>query len=40
MFVMYCEAAAYPVNVLSLAETKPVHDTAARTVALQVCTLT
>ena len=40
MFVMYCEAAAYPVNVLSLAEAKPVHDTAARTVSLQVCMLT
>ncbi|KAK9836156.1 hypothetical protein WJX81_005590 [Elliptochloris bilobata] len=36
MFVMYSQAASYPVHALSLAEATPLHDAASRTVALQV----
>lgn len=36
MFVMYSQAASYPVHTLSLADAKPMHDGPARTVALQV----
>ena len=36
MFVMYSQAASYPVHTLSLADAKPMHDGPSRTVALQV----
>ena len=36
MFVLYSQAASYPVHTLSLADAKPVHDGPSRTVALQV----
>ena len=36
MFVMYSQAASYPVHTLSLANAIPLHDGPSRTVALQV----
>ena len=36
MFVMYSQAASYPIHTLSLADTTLQHDGPSRTVALQV----
>ena len=36
MFVMYSQAASYPIHTLSLADATPLHDGPSRTVALQV----